>query len=149
MLEGLMAILKMKCPNCRKGNMFSQKRMFPLKNLQKMPEQCDHCGQKMEIEPGFYYGTGYVSYGVCLVISVAFIIFYAVVFGLSFDDNSLYYYLAANTALLLILLPWILRISRVLYLYIFVKKGSLEAKIEAEKKKAEEAALSQEHVAQH
>lgn len=128
MLETIMAIFKMKCPNCRTGNMFSQKRIFPLKNLQKMPEQCPHCGQKMELEPGFYYGTGYVSYGVCIAISVVLLIAYALIFGISFNDNSLYYFLILNTSVLVLSLPWLLRISRVLYLYMFVRKGSLEEK---------------------
>lgn len=128
MLETIMAIFKMKCPNCRTGNMFSQKGIFPLKNLQKMPEHCPHCGQKMELEPGFYYGTGYVSYGVCIAISVVLLIAYALIFGISFNDNSLYYFLILNTSVLVLSLPWLLRISRVLYLYMFVRKGSLEEK---------------------
>ncbi|NDC42124.1 MAG: DUF983 domain-containing protein, partial [Chitinophagia bacterium] len=56
------SILKMKCPNCREGNMFSTRSIFPLKRLTDMPERCPVCGQKMELQVGFYYGTGYVSY---------------------------------------------------------------------------------------
>lgn len=127
MLDKLKAIVGMKCPNCHKGNMFTNKSIFPLKKLQQMPEKCS-CGQKMEIEPGFYYGTGYVSYGLSIALSIFNFILYYLIFGVSVQDNSLFYYLGANIAILILLMPIIIRYSRVIYLHMFVKKNSLEAK---------------------
>jgi uncharacterized protein (DUF983 family) len=115
------AILKKKCPNCRKGEMFTNKSIFPLKNLLKMPDHCPHCGQKMEIEIGFYYGTGYVSYAICVLLSIIIFIAYYLLLGVTWRDNSIFYYLATNVALILLLQPWIVRYSRVLYLNMFVK----------------------------
>lgn len=121
MSNALISMLKMRCPNCRKGHMFTNKSVFPLKKLQAMPEKCS-CGQKMELEPGFYYGTGYVSYGLSVALSIFNFLWYYLIFGVSVLDNSLFYYLAVNTALLLILMPWLMRYSRVFYLYMFVRK---------------------------
>ena len=56
------AIAHMRCPSCRKGHMFKQKSIFPMSKMMEMPEECPVCGQKMEPQVGFYYGTGYVSY---------------------------------------------------------------------------------------
>lgn len=117
------SILKQKCPNCRKGNMFTNKSVFPLKDLLKMPDYCPECGQKMEIEIGFYYGTGYVSYGICVALSVAIFIAYYFVLGITWRDNSIFYYLGVNITLIILLQPWIIRYSRVLYLNMFVKYG--------------------------
>lgn len=123
MAKGLIpSILKMRCPKCREGHMFTVKSLYTLKGIFKMPEQCEVCGQKMEIEPGFYYGTGYVSYGLCVAFSIAYFIIYALLFGISVQDSSLFYYLGSNIALLIIFLPLIIRYSRVIYLYIFVRK---------------------------
>lgn len=117
------SMLTMKCPNCRKGNMFINRSIFPLKQLLKMPERCAHCGQKMELEVGFYYGTGYVSYGLCAALSVFNLVWFWLIFGITWRDNSMFWYLGVNVVVLLFLQPWIMRMSRVLYLYMFVRYG--------------------------
>jgi uncharacterized protein (DUF983 family) len=119
----LPAILAMKCPNCRRGRMFTQPSIFPLKGMMNMPERCAECGQKMELEVGFYYGTGYVSYGLTVaLLGISFVV-YSLIFGLSYKDNSIFYALGVSVALVLVLQPWLMRISRVLYLWMFVKYG--------------------------
>jgi uncharacterized protein (DUF983 family) len=120
----LSSILQMKCPNCRKGNMYLNKSIFPLKEMMNMPERCPVCGQKMEIEVGFYYGTGYVSYGLSVAIAVFNIVWYAVLVGFSWKDNSVWWYLGITVTMLILLQPLLMRLSRVLYLYMFVKYGS-------------------------
>lgn len=120
----LSAIAGMKCPNCRKGNMYVNKSMFPLKEMMNMPDRCPVCGQKMEIEVGFYYGTGYVSYGLSVAVAIFNIIWYAVLVGFSWKDNSVWWYLGITTGMLILLQPLLMRLSRVLYLYMFVKYRS-------------------------
>jgi uncharacterized protein (DUF983 family) len=120
----LSSILQMKCPNCRKGNMYLNKSIFPLKNMMNMPERCPVCGQKMEIEVGFYYGTGYVSYGLSVAVAVFNIVWYAVLVGFSWKDNSVWWYLGITITMLILLQPLLMRLSRVLYLYMFVKYDS-------------------------
>lgn len=119
----LPSILQMKCPNCRKGHMFTNKNIFPLTEMLKMPETCPVCGQKMELEVGFYYGTGYVSYGLTVALIAICFVAYWIIFGLSYKDNSIFYALGAAVVIALLLQPWLMRISRVLYLYMFVKYG--------------------------
>ena len=119
----LPAILNMKCPNCRRGRMFIQPGIFPLKGMMNMPERCEVCGQKMELEVGFYYGTGYVSYGLTVALLSLCFVAYWLTFGLSYKDNSIFYALGISVGLVLLLQPWLMRISRVLYLWMFVKYG--------------------------
>lgn len=119
----LPSIFKMKCPNCRKGDMFCNKSIFPLGKMLEMPERCSVCGQKMEIEVGFYYGTGYVSYGLTVGLLGVLFVAYWLIFGLSYKDYSVFYALGSSVAIVLLLQPWLMRISRVLYLYMFVKYG--------------------------
>jgi uncharacterized protein (DUF983 family) len=117
------SILSMKCPNCRKGQMFNNKSIFPLRQLLDMPERCAECGQKMELEIGFYYGTGYVSYGLSVALAVFNLVWYAVIFGISWRDNSMFWYLGITIVTLILFQPWLMRLSRVLYLYMFVRYG--------------------------
>ena len=117
------SMLKMKCPNCRKGNMFTNKSIFPLNKLLDMPDTCTECGQKFELEAGFYYGTGYVSYGLTVALFIFNFIWYSLIFAISVQDNSVYYYLAVCVGSAILLQPWMMRISRVLYLNLFVKYG--------------------------
>lgn len=118
------SILTKKCPNCRKGNMYTNKGILPLNKMMDMPNRCPVCGQKMEIELGFYYGTGYVSYGLSIAIAVFNIVWYSVLVGFSWKDNSVWWYLGITVTMLVLLQPFIMRLSRVLYLYMFVKYKS-------------------------
>jgi hypothetical protein len=44
-----------------------------------MNEKCSHCGLKYQIEPSFFYGAMYVSYGLNVAVGIAaFIISYLV-----------------------------------------------------------------------
>lgn len=126
----LSSITGMKCPNCRKGPMFINKSIFPLKEMMQMPKNCPVCGQKMELEIGFYYGTGYVSYGLSVAIAVFNIVWYAVLVGFSWKDNSVWWYLGITVGMLLLLQPWMMRLSRVLYLYMFVKYQGNSGRLE-------------------
>lgn len=89
-----------------------------------MPEHCTVCGQRTELEVGFYYGTGYVSYGLSVAILGAVFVAYWVLLGLSYRDNSIYYALLASVSIVFALQPWLMRISRVMYLWMFVKYSS-------------------------
>lgn len=117
------SILKMRCPNCRKGSMFNTPSIFPLKRLLEMPDKCAVCGQKMELEVGFYYGTGYVSYALTVGLLGLCFIAYWIIFGLSYLDNSIFIALGVSVFIVLVMQPWLMRISRVIYLYMFVKYG--------------------------
>ena len=103
--------------------MFTNPSIFPMGKMLDMPERCPQCGQKMELEVGFYYGTGYVSYGLTVAIVAACFIAYWVILGLSYKDNSVFYALGVSVTIALLLQPWLMRMSRVLYLYMFVKYG--------------------------
>ncbi len=114
-------IVKNKCPRCREGNLFTHNNPYNLKHSLKMPDNCPECGQKFEPEVGFYYGTGYVSYGLSFAISIIAFIAWWFTLGFSLTDNSLFYYLAGDIALLLVLQPLLMRISRSIWIAIFVR----------------------------
>ena len=85
-----------------------------------MPERCPECNQRYDLEQGFWYGTGYVSYALAVAVSVATFVAWFVLIGVSTDDNRIFYWLILNSVLLVILQPWMMRLSRVLYIRFFV-----------------------------
>jgi hypothetical protein len=87
----------------------------------EMNKNCPVCGQATEIEVGFYYGTSYVSYALTVALSVASLIAWWVIIGLSTDDNRFFLWLIFNAVLLLLLQPWLMRLSRSLWISWFVK----------------------------
>lgn len=86
-----------------------------------MNKNCPVCGQPTEIEVGFYYGTSYVSYALTVALSVASLIAWWVLIGLSTEDNRFFVWIAVNAVFLLLLQPWLMRVSRSLWISWFVK----------------------------
>ena len=116
-----LSLLANRCSRCRTGKMFKHPLSLHFKQNMVMHEHCQACGQPLEIEVGFYYGTGYVSYALTVAISVAVFVAYWVLFGISINDNSLYYYLGVNLLTLILLQPYLMRLSRAIWLSFFVK----------------------------
>jgi hypothetical protein len=100
--------------------MFKNNNPWRLKKVFDMPETCPECGQRYELEPGFWYGTGYVSYALSVAFSIASFVAWFVLIGMSTSDNRFFIWLILNILLLVFLQPWIMRLSRVIYLYFFV-----------------------------
>jgi hypothetical protein len=117
----LWSMLTMKCPRCRKGPMFNSNNAWNLKKVFDMPTHCPECGQKYEMEVGFWYGTAYVSYALSIALSVTTFVAWWVLIGMSTNDNRFFWWLGINIFLLIFLQPWLMRFSRVIYLNFFVR----------------------------
>lgn len=119
----LLSVLGCKCPRCREGELFQSKNPYAFKhnNYIKMFDKCLICQQPTDIEVGFYYGTSYVSYGLTVLFSVFSFILWWLTIGFSIEDNRIFYWLGVNSALMLILQPVFMRLSRSLWISIFVK----------------------------
>ena len=86
-----------------------------------MHERCPVCKQVTDIEVGFYYGTGYLSYLIAIFISgISFLAWYLLI-GFTFHDNRFLYWTIFNSVFLVLLQPWLMRFSRVFWLSMFVK----------------------------
>lgn len=117
----LTATLSCKCPRCREGRLFINPVSIGLKKNMAMNKRCPVCGQPTEKEPGFYYGTGYVSYALAVAISVSTFVAWYVLIGMSAHDSRFFYWLAANAVFLVMLQPWLMRLSRSIWISWFVK----------------------------
>ncbi|TCJ13301.1 DUF983 domain-containing protein [Flaviaesturariibacter flavus] len=108
------------CPRCREGRLFRKSLTLRLRGTMEMYDQCPVCGQPTDIEVGFYYGTGYVSYFICIFITVATLLLWWLFIGFSFSDRRFAWWIGFNSLLLLVLQPFLMRFSRSLWLSWFV-----------------------------
>lgn len=111
----LNSILTGTCPKCQNESMYLDKNPFNLTNTLKMHEKCSHCGLTYQIEPSFFYGAMYVSYGLNVATGVAAFIISYVILGTSLKTAFIAIIIA-----LIILFPYVLRWARNIYINMFV-----------------------------
>jgi len=117
----IISILKNKCPRCRRGDLYKKKGAFRIKGLMAMNESCPVCGQPLDMEPGFYYGTNMISYTLAVIISALSFVLWIILIGVSLHDSRFFWWMGFNAFLLLFLQPPLMRLSRTIWLAIFVK----------------------------
>jgi uncharacterized protein (DUF983 family) len=111
----LNSILTGTCPRCQEENMYVDKNPYIIKNIYKMQDNCSHCGLHYQIEPSFFYGAMYVSYGLTVGIGVAVFIISKVIIGLKLNQS-----ITAIILALIVLMPITARLSRNIYINMFV-----------------------------
>ncbi|OUS11909.1 DUF983 domain-containing protein, partial [Nonlabens dokdonensis] len=115
MLKGtkLYSIFTGTCPVCQNESMYTSSNLYNPKKTQEMKERCSHCDTKYKIEPSFFYGSMYVSYGVGVAIAmVAFAVTYFLL------DLSRWHIFLVISFISIFSLPIVIRISRNIWINI-------------------------------
>jgi uncharacterized protein (DUF983 family) len=110
------SILQLKCPKCRKGELFLKPGLFVYRKILNMPKNCERCGFKFEIEPGFWLGALWMSYPFVIIVITPFIIV-----AISRNDIDIWAIILGLIATLLLFLPLTLRMGRSIWIHLFVK----------------------------
>ncbi len=111
----LYSIITGACPKCHDENMYVNNNTYRLSKTLKMHERCSNCNTKYKLEPSFFYGSMYVSYGVGIAFSLAAFVVSYVLIGASL--------LVAFIAIIVTMvgfLPIILRLSRNIWINLFM-----------------------------
>jgi hypothetical protein len=116
----VLSVLQNKCTRCRRGPLYKYANPYNLRHFMKMNERCPVCGQHLDMEPGFYYGTNMVSYTLAILFSVLSLILWWVVIGFSLHDSRFFWWLGFNAVLLIVLQPPLMRLSRTVWLAFFI-----------------------------
>lgn len=106
-------VLFNKCPRCNQGDFFVSKSAYDLRNFDKMHKQCSHCGENFEPEPGFYWGSMYMSYAFYVVYILAAMVVF------NYSHLTINSFLAILIGSLLVLMPLFFRLARRSWLAIF------------------------------
>jgi uncharacterized protein (DUF983 family) len=95
--------------------MYFDKNPLHLGNILKMNEYCGHCGLHYQLEPSFFFGAMYVSYGLNVAIGIAAFIISFFIFA-----SGLKVAFIVIIASLIFSFPFVLRWSRNIYINMFV-----------------------------
>ena len=112
----LYSILFGVCPKCHQESMYVNKNPYVLSKVIKMHDHCSHCKTRYQMEPSFFYGSMYVSYGVGIAFAVAAFITTYVIFETSVTTAFISIVLT-----LVLLFPVMMRLSRNIWINIFMK----------------------------
>ena len=112
----LYSILFLKCPQCRQGK-FLVAHPYRLSNMNKVKKECPKCNLKYHIEPSFYTGSMYVSYGVGIAVAFAVYVL-TLLFGLDFGPTGI---MLSIVGTLLFATPYVGAISKSIWAHLFLK----------------------------
>ena len=115
----LFSILFNKCPKCHEGDFMVEKNPFKLHKAFEMHKNCSNCNFKYMMEPSFFYGAMYVNYGLTVGISIITFVISTVLFKLGFLESFL-----PIVVTLILTAPISLRLSRIIWINLFVKYSS-------------------------
>lgn len=111
----LYSILTGTCPVCHKDTMYEHPNAYKFSKTLSVKERCEHCFFRFRLEPSFFYGAMYISYSLGVPIAFATFVITYFLFGLEKLQIIL-----AITVVLLVLMPIIQRLSRNIWLNLFV-----------------------------
>ncbi|WP_407690220.1 DUF983 domain-containing protein [Salegentibacter salegens] len=111
----LYSILTGTCPVCHEESMYKESNPYKLNRVFDMHERCSHCGTKYKIEPSFFFGAMYVSYGVGIAFAVA-----AFVIAYFFLGGGLMTSFWVIIGTLVVFMPLIIRLSRNIWINLFL-----------------------------
>lgn len=115
----LFSILKMRCPKCNKGRFFKS-HPYNFKKIGEVKKECSNCNLKYDMEPGFFQGSYYVSYGLGVALFVAiFILKMLILPELAYLST-----LILMVVVLLILAPLLFSLSKIIWINLFVNFNS-------------------------
>lgn len=103
------------CPKCHKESMYVDKNPYHISDVLKINNNCSHCHTRYRMEPSFFYGSMYVSYGVGIAFAVA-----AFIVSFILLETSLITAFIAIVATLIAFMPIIMRLSRNIWINLFM-----------------------------
>ena len=122
------SVLGNRCPGCREVGLFKVANPYRLRTVNEMHHRCPQCGTDFLREPGFYFGAAYVNYGLTVALWVAVLVA-LYTFGAmgwihftGFTDQPKVF-LCAGVVTLIVLLPPLQRLSRSIWIHMFVGWG--------------------------
>lgn len=121
----LYSILNGKCPKCHEGDFF--KHSFPLNPLKitKIHSNCSNCNLKYMLEPSFFYGAMYINYGFSVGLFVSVFIIAKLILGFTILNSFI-----AIIVVSLLLSPITLRLSRIIWINMFVSYEKKDEKLD-------------------
>lgn len=110
-MSAITGIITEKCPKCGKGKVFVKKGNPLLFQMPRMNENCPVCNHKFEKEPGYFFGSMFVSYAVAVAEMITFF------FLVHLFVKSIPSLIALIAVLSILLSTFNFRLSRMIWMY--------------------------------
>lgn len=123
------SMIKGVCPKCHEESMYVNKNPYAITETLEMNEKCSNCNTKYKLEPSFFYGAMYVSYGVGIAFAVAAFIIAHFIF-----EAGIHNIFFSIILTLIVFFPIILRLSRNIWINFFMNYNKDLAKTKLDKK---------------
>jgi uncharacterized protein (DUF983 family) len=111
----LYSIFTGSCPKCHSKSMYKRSNPYNITAVYDMHERCSVCQTKYKIEPSFFYGAMYVSYGLGVAIAVA-----AFIISFVFLGSSMATAFFSIMGALVLLMPLNMRLARNIWINFFI-----------------------------
>ena len=111
----LYSIFTGSCPKCHSESMYKRTNPYNITAVYDMHERCSVCHTKYKIEPSFFYGAMYVSYGLGVAIAVA-----AFIISFVFPGSSMATAFFSIMGALVLLMPLNMRFARNIWINFFI-----------------------------
>lgn len=103
------------CPKCHEESMYLDTNPFNVMKIYSMHEKCSHCSQVYKIEPSFFFGAMFVSYG--LGVGIGIITFLIAFYGFQATLKESF---IAIVVVLILCNTLIMRLSRNIWINFFI-----------------------------
>ena len=111
----LYSILTGTCPRCHEESMYLNKNPYNITETLKIEDKCSNCGLRYRMEPSFFYGSMYVSYGVGIAFAVAAFVISYLLFNTTLLTSFIWIVIT-----LVLFSPIIMRLSRNIWINLFM-----------------------------
>ncbi|NOQ74539.1 MAG: DUF983 domain-containing protein [Crocinitomix sp.] len=115
------SIIGLKCPKCRKGELFEKPGLFRFKDVLLMPERCSVCQQKYLIEPGFWIGSLWTSYPIIVLIELPFLLT-----AVNYEGINIWACFGLMLVAFAVFFPLMLRVGRSIWIHIFIRYAPID-----------------------
>ena len=109
------SVLRGKCPSCHKGDFFKHSFTMNLFKVNKIKKTCSYCDLKYMIEPAFYFGALYVSYGITVALCIVTFVISKLMLNVALLTSFITIFVV-----LILFIPVNLRLSRILWINMFI-----------------------------
>ncbi|GAB3907817.1 DUF983 domain-containing protein [Larkinella knui] len=123
----LYSVVFNKCPRCHQGDFFITSSAYS-RRFDEMHETCSHCGEVLEPEPGFYWGSMFVSYAFYTIYTLATFLVFVTWLKIDLD-----YYLMGLVPTLVALTPYFFRLARRSWLTFFIAYDPQKNRLDSRK----------------
>lgn len=109
------SILTGTCPVCQEDKMYYNPNPYNISTIFKMQEKCSNCQTKYKMEPSFFFGAMYVSYGLGIALALPVFLVVYFLFHISLLGSFIFIVIA-----LAIFMPVIARLARNIWINLFM-----------------------------